>query len=290
MKNNHKLGAVLAVVGILTGLLVFYMLASIYNPTMEGKILEGRPDEAITVQIVFALLGWVGMTAGAIWGAVLYGFLNKENWAWFWGVVAATLQILAGFFPIIPPASVGLPTPTVWIFLIAFALWFAMLFIGGVEKKIIAFAFVCGLAYVLTYMDGVGAISRYQTVDESLPNGMYAMGQMVNWWGAAAWAVFILGMIQRKSWIIPVGIFAAMMSMLGGFPVGITDVIRLGRFSMFLPAPIISLLLLVFILSPSGKRLLTETSDESLSSKPVRSTHKKTGSIKGELDEPLYSK
>jgi hypothetical protein len=290
MQNNHKLGAVLAVVGILTGLLVFYMLASIYNPTMEGKVLEGRPDEAITVQIVFALLGWVGMTAGAIWGAVLYGFLNKENWAWFWGVVAATLQILAGFFPIIPPASIGMPTPTVWIFLIAFALWFAMLFIGGVEKKIIAFAFVCGLAYVLTYMDGVGAISRYQTVDESLPNGMYAMGQMVNWWGAAAWAVFIFGMIKRKSWIIPVGIFAAMMSMLGGFPVGITDVIRLGRFSMFLPAPIIGLLLLVFILSPSGKRLLAEASDESLSSKPVRSTHKKTDSIKGELDEPLYSK
>jgi hypothetical protein len=290
MKNNHKLGAVLAVVGILTGLLVFYMLASIYNPTMEGKVLDGRPDEAITVQIVFALLGWVGMTAGAIWGVVLYGFLNKENWAWFWGVVAATLQILAGFFPIIPPASIGMPTPTVWIFLIAFLLWFAMLFIGGVEKKIIAFAFVCGLAYVLTYMDGVGAISRYQTVEESLPNGMYAMGQMVNWWGAAAWAVFIFGMIKRKSWIIPMGIFAAMMSMLGGFPVGITDVIRLGRFSMFLPAPIISLLLLVFILSPSGNRLLAESSDESLSSKPVRSAHKKADSIKGELDEPLYSK
>jgi hypothetical protein len=290
MKNNHKLGAILAVAGILTGLLVFYMLASIYNPTIEGKILDGRPDEAITVRIVFALLGWVGMTAGAIWGAVLYGFLNKESWAWFWGVVAATLQILAGFFPIIPPASIGMPTPTMWIFLIAFALWFAMLFIGGVEKKIIAFAFVCGLAYVLTYMDGVGAISRYQTVDESLPNGMYAMGQMVNWWGAAAWAVFIFGLIKRKSWIIPVGIFAAMMSMLGGFPVGITDVIRLGRFSMFLPAPIISLLLLVFILSPAGKRLLVEASGDGLSNKKVRPSPRKKDSIMGELDEPVYSK
>ena len=261
MKNNHQLGAVLAVIGILTGLLVFYLLASIYNPTMEAKVMEGRPDEAVTVRIVFALLGWVGMTAGAIWGAVLYGFLNQENWAWFWGVVAATLQILAGFFPMIPPASVGLPTPTVWVFLIAFVLWFGMLFIGGVEKKIIALAFICGLAYVLTYMDGVGAISRLQTVEESLPNGMYAMGQMVNWWGAAAWAIFIFGLIRRKSWIIPVGIFAALMSMFGGFPVGITDVIRLGRFSMFLPAPVISTALLVFILTPAGKRLLSERSN-----------------------------
>jgi hypothetical protein len=44
--------------------------------------------------------------------------------------------------------------------------------------------------------------------------------------------------------------------MLGGFPVGITDVVRIGRFSMFLPAPIISSLLLIFFLTAGGKRLL----------------------------------
>jgi hypothetical protein len=256
MKNNYTLGAWLAFAGILTGLLIFFMLASIYNPTIQGKILDGRPDEAITVRIVFAMLGWVGMTGGAIWGVVLYGFLNKQSWAWLLGVFAAMLQILAGFFPIIPPASIGLPTPTVWVYIIAFILWFGMLFIGGVDRKVITLAFVCGLAYVLTYMDGVGAISRYQTVDESFPNGMYAMGQMLNWWGAAAWAVFILALVSRKPWAILVGIFAAMMSMLGGFPVGVTDVIRLGRFSMFLPAPIVGGLLLIFFLTPAGKRLV----------------------------------
>ena len=256
MKNNHKLGAVLSIVGIITGLLILFILASIYNPTMEGKILEGRPDEAITVQIVFAMLGWLGVSAGAIWGMVLFGFLTKQSWAWFWGTVAATIQILSGFFPIIPPASIGLPTPTIWIFLIAFILWFGMLFISGVEKKIVALAFVCGLAYVLTYMDGVGAISRYQTVESSFANGMYAMGQMVNWWGAAAWAVFIFALIKRKSWAFPLGIFAALMSMFGGYPVGITDVIRLGRFSLFLPAPIISTVLLIVFLLPGTRKLI----------------------------------
>lgn len=256
MKNNHKLGAVLAVVGIITGLLILFIMANIYNPTMEAKTLEGRPDEAITVQIVFAMLGWLGVSAGAVWGMVLFGFLTKQSWAWFWGTVAATIQILAGFFPIIPPASVGLPTPTVWIFLIAFILWFGMLFIGGVEKKVVALAFVCGLAYVLTYMDGVGAISRYQTVESSFANGMYAMGQMVNWWGAAAWAVFIFALIKRKSWALPLGIFAALMSMFGGYPVGITDVIRLGRFSLFLPAPIISTVLLIVFLLPGTRKLV----------------------------------
>lgn len=263
MKNNHKLGAILAVVGVLTGLLVFYLLASIYNPTIEGKILDGRPDEAITVKIVFAMLGWIGMAAGALWGMVLYGFLNKKEWAWFWGVVAATMQILSGFFPIIPPASIGMPTPTVWVFLLAFALWFGMLFIGGVEKKIVALAFFSGLAYVLTYMDGVGAISRYQTVQESFANGVYAMGQMLNWWGAAALAVFIFVMVKRKSWAVPLGIFAGLISMLGGYPVGLTDVIRLQRFSMFLPAPVISTILVILLLQPGVRRLIEGTHENS---------------------------
>jgi hypothetical protein len=146
-----------------------------------------------------------------------------------------------------------------------------MLFIGGVEKKVIGLAFVSGLAYVLTYMDGVGAISRYQTVQESFPNGMYAMGQMLNWWGAAVWLVFILALVKRKAWTQYAGLFAALMSMFGGFPVGLTDVLRLGRFSMFLPAPILGLLLFIFFLSPAGKRLLNGAGEESKrTARPVK--------------------
>jgi hypothetical protein len=256
MKGNNKLGATLAVVGILTGLLVLFLMASIYQVNIDGKLLGERPDEAITVQIVFALLGWLGVAAGALWVMVLYGFLNNAKWAWFWGTVAATIQLLAGFFPIIPPSSIGLPAPTMWVFLIAFVLWFGMLLIGGVDKKIIALAFVSGLAYVLTFIDGVGAISRYQTEAKGFVSSMYAMSQMVNWWGAAVWAMFIFGLIKGKSWTLPVGVFAAAMSMFGGFPVGVTDVLIQGRFSMFLVAPVMSTALLVYLLLPSTRKML----------------------------------
>jgi len=258
LKNNHKLGAALAVVGILIGFLVLYLIAVTYIPIVEGKILEGRPDEAITVRIVHALMGWIGMTGGAIWAVVLFGFLNKKEWAWSLGVVAGTLQLLAGFFPMIPPASIGMPTPTLWVFLIAFALWFGMLFIGGVKNKIIALAFVSGLAYVMIFIDGVGAISRYQTVQESTLIGMYAMGLVVTWWAAAAWAVFIYFLVKGKNWTVEVGIFAASLSIIAGLPVGLTDVVRLGRFSMFLPGPMLSAILLVVILLPSTKKLISD--------------------------------
>ena len=131
-----------------------------------------------------------------------------------------------------------------------------MLFIGGVDKRIITIAFVSGLAYVLTFIDGVGAISRYQTVEESFSIGMYGASQMVNWWGAAAWAVFIFALVKRKSWTLLAGIFAASMSIFGGYPVGITDVVRLGRFSMFLPAPVISTILLVVFLLPGVSKFI----------------------------------
>jgi hypothetical protein len=265
LKNNHKLGAALAVVGILVGFLVMYLIAVTYMPVVEGKILDGRPDEAITVRIVHALMGWVGMTGGAIWAVVLFGFLNKKDWAWSLGVVAGSMQLLSGFFPMIPPASIGMPTPTIWVFLIAFMLWFGMLFIGGVKNKIIALAFVSGLAYVMIFIDGVGAISRYQTVKESFPIGMYAMGLVVTWWAAIAWAVFIYALVTGKTWTIPLGVFAASLSIFGGLPVGLTDVFRLGRFSMFLPGPMLSAILLVVILLPGTQKTIKEWAEISVS-------------------------
>ncbi|MCP4139248.1 MAG: hypothetical protein GY755_02970 [Chloroflexi bacterium] len=264
LKNNYKLGAILSVVGILTGLLILFLLANIYQVNIDGKIAGERPDEAITVQIVFAMLSWIGVSAGALWVMVLYGFLNKAKWAWSIGAVAATVQLLSGFFPMIPPASIGLPTPTIWVFLIALVLWFGMLLIGGVDNKITIFAFVSGLAYVLTYIDGVGAISRYQTEEKGFIASMYAMSQLVNWLGAIVWAFFIYALIKGKSHTLPLGVFAAAMSMFGGFPVGITDVTIQGRFSMFLVAPIMSTGLLIYMLMPKTEKLVKEWQNKNL--------------------------
>ena len=258
IKHNHKLGAVLAVVGIFAGLLLFYLLADIYMTNILGKIADGRPDEAVAVQITFAMLGWLGIGAGALWVAVLYGFLYKEEWAWLWGVIAASLQMLAGFFPMIPPSSIGLPAPTIWVFLIATALWFGMLFIGSVNKKIIVLIFVAGLAYVLTYMDGVANISKFQTTTyNDFWKGIYAMAQMVLWGGAAAWLVFIVAVLKRKAWAVPLGIFAGAASMLGGYPLAIINIMEVQRFSMFLPAPLIAMGLFIVLWFPGTKRLIT---------------------------------
>jgi antibiotic biosynthesis monooxygenase (ABM) superfamily enzyme len=55
------------------------------------------------------------------------------------------------------------------------------------------------------------------------------------------------------------GVFAASMSMFGGYPVGLTDVIAVkGGFSMFLVAPIVSTGLLIYLMLPGTKKMLAE--------------------------------
>ena len=258
MKNNHKLGTLLAVVGILTSLIIFYLLSAQYNLVIDAKVVDGRTDEATAVRITYAVLGWIGITAGALWAAVLYGFFHQEKWAWFWGTVSATVQLLVGFFPMIPAMDSHMPTPTILVFILAAILWFGMLFIGGVEKKIIALTFVAGLAYVLTFIDGVAPIAKYTTShDDPFWNGMYVMSQQVSWWGAAAWAIFIFAVLKKKSWAIPAGIFAGVMSMLAGYPLGFHNaLVEVHRFSMFLPAPLLSTGLVIYLLLPGTRKVL----------------------------------
>lgn len=258
MKNNHKIGMLLSILGIFSGLLLFYLLASQYNLLISVKTAAGRADEATSVRITYAVLGWFGISTTAIWVAVLYGFMQKEQWAWFWGTVAATIQLLAGFFPAIPAMDSHLPMPTLSVFGIALILWFGMLFIGGIEKRAMALTFVAGLAYVLTFIDGVAPIAKYTTShDDPFWNGMYVMSQQVSWWGAVAWAIFIFAVLRKKSWALPVGIFAAVMSMLAGYPLGLHNALfEVHRFSMFLPAPLLSTILLITLWLPATRQFL----------------------------------
>ncbi|MFC2028883.1 hypothetical protein ACFLTX_03040 [Chloroflexota bacterium] len=256
MKKYYKIGLILAVIGVLAGLLLAFQIASIYQTTMDGKIAGERPDEAITVQIVFAILGWFSLVGASLMGVAVYGFGRKMEWAWFIGTAAATIFMLSAFFPIIPPASVGLPSPTMPTFVLAALLWFGMLVVGGVDRKIIVLCFFIGIAYVLSFMDGVAGISRYQTVPEALPHGIYAVTQMVNWWGGIAWAVSLLGILKRKTWIMPVSVFAALMSIFGGYALGGLEFYLGHGFSMFLPAPILSTVLLIYMLLPRSQVML----------------------------------
>ncbi|MBI5649727.1 MAG: hypothetical protein HZC40_04655, partial [Chloroflexi bacterium] len=102
MQDNFKLGAGLAVVGALIGMIGFFVFTQIYNPLIATMINLNRAHEGQSVRYTFAVLAYLTITAGALWSLALYGFLTRERWAWMLGIIASTLSILAGFFPAVP--------------------------------------------------------------------------------------------------------------------------------------------------------------------------------------------
>jgi hypothetical protein len=261
MKENYKLGAVLATIGVLVGLIAYYLFAWIYNPMIQVEVNAGRPDEAVVVRLVFPLLGYLAIAAGALWGVSLYGFLTKQNWAWMLGVIASTLHLLTGFFPMIPAMSRGEPPRMGMVFFPSLILWLGLLFVRHVPWKIGLLAFTAGLAYVLAFMDGVATIDKIQlSMGKGTLNGMYVMVQQVNWWSTIAWAVFIFALLGRKSWAQPVGLFAGLLAALGGYPLAVVSTLEVGRFSMFAPSPLLSSALVVILMLPATRGLIDDWS------------------------------
>ena len=251
MKDNNRLGAFLAVVGSAVGLVAFYQFAVIYNAMIKVELAAGRPDEATVVQFVYPLLGYMAITAGVLWMVALYGFLTGERYAWMLGLVASTLSLLSGFFPMIPAMSRGAMPVTVAIFVPSLVLWVGLLFVRRTPWRVGLLAFAAGLAYVLSFMDGVATIDKIQlSAGQDALNGMYVMVQQINWWGTAAWAVFLLALLGRKSWAQPVGIGAGLMAILGGYPLAVVSMIQEGRFSLFAPSPLLSTVLVVLLILP----------------------------------------
>jgi hypothetical protein len=172
--------------------------------------------------------------------------------------------MLAGFFPAVPAGSIGLPKPTMTVFIIAVVLWFGMMYVGRVNRKVIVLTFVAGLAYVLTYIIGVAMISRYQHLgfETDIPKvlkGMYAVVMMSTWMGATAWLVFIYSVFKHRTWTIPLGIMAAMISMIAGYTVGGVELMEKGGvFNLYMPAALIATGLLIYMLTPAAKVLIEE--------------------------------
>jgi hypothetical protein len=265
VQDKARWGALLAAIGAIAGLFGFYLFIQIYNPMIQVELNAGRPDEAVVVRYVFPLLGYLATGAGVLWMLSFYGFLLRERWAWMLGIIAATISLLSGFFPMIPAMSRGAAPVTAALFFPNLVLWVGLLFVRRTDWRIGTLAFAGGLAYVLSFMDGVATIDKIQlSMGQPLLNGMYVMVQQINWWGTIAWAVFIFALLGRKSWAQVVGLGAALLSCIGGFPLAVVSTLETGRFSLFAPSPVLSLALLVVLLLPSTRRLMAAWADGKL--------------------------
>lgn len=250
---SSKTGALLALIGIAAGLVGFIIFITTYNPMIQVELDAGRPDEANVVRYVFPLLGYLLAGATVLWALSLYGFVIGKGWAWMLGVIASTISLLCSFFPMIPAASREQTPYMALVFVPSLVLWIGLVRLRKVNRRPALLAFVAGLAYILSYMDGVAAIDKIQIVEDDAIQGLYVMVQQVNWWATIAWAIFIFALLGRRSWALPLGIGAALMACLGGYPIAVESTLDKGAFSLFAPAPLLSTALLVYLLLPGTR-------------------------------------
>lgn len=289
MKTGNKLGILFSVIGIVAGLAALYIFAGSYNTMIQVEMAAGRPDEANVVKLVFPILGYIATAGTALWGVSLFGYASDQKWAWMVAVTASTLHLLAGFFPTIPAMSRGETPLMMALFAPGLVLWVGLMFLGKINWKVATLAFNAGLAMELTFMNGVATIDKIQLtalamkgrplfeipklpMNVDVLNGMYVMVQQINWWSAAAWAVFILALLGRKAWSLPAGLFAGLMGLIGGLPLTVSNMLEVKRFSMFLPGPALSLLLVLSFVSPPVWNLIRDWVDEGSEEQPTPSS------------------
>lgn len=248
--RENRLGFVLALVGALLGLLgMFAIFMQWYEPMRAAELAAGRSDEEVIVKFIIPFLTDLGMIAGVLWALAAYGFLLQRQWAWSVAVVANVLALQGSFFPMIPAASRGLP-PTFGVVFVPNLVLFVLLLkgVGKVDWKVLGLSLLAGMAFVLSFMNGVASTDRIMVIPD---NPLYVAVQRLNWVACIGWGVFTIGLILRPAeWVLLTGLGAGLLEVVVGTPLGLATTLSFGHFSMFFPAPILSLFLCVVLLLP----------------------------------------
>jgi len=254
MKQNAKLGGVIAIIGALMGIIGHYVLfMNWYEKGMAAEAAE--PGCEILLKYLHPFLTDLGILAGVLFAVSAYGFFTSRKWAFLLSVIAIVLALQGSWFVNVPFMAAGLPPiyfTLFWPYLIMFFL--IMRVVGKVPWPRTAVAFLAGMAFVFCFMNGVASTSRIITIGSPI----FAMVQRLHWIAMIGWGVVTVGLIMKpKEWMRVVGLSAATLELIVatlelivGIPLAVVTAQELGRFSLFSFAPISCAVLLVLFLIP----------------------------------------
>lgn len=253
--RQRTAGAASLLVGLLGIVGSLYLFVDGYEPLIEAEFAAGSPSEAFVVTYVFPLLTDLGSLAAVGLLVAAYGFFSHRGWAWFVAVTSTVVGLMPNFFQMIPPVSRGLFPVHVYLFVPFLLMYcFLLIYVRPVGGLHFAVSFFTGIAYVLTFMNGIAGINRIVEIGSPI----YVATQQLNWASAVCWAVFTVALLYRARWVLPVGLAAGLLGIVGGTPLAVLSTLSKGRFSMFTPAPALSLVLLAVILVWERRLWVTE--------------------------------
>lgn len=247
MKDNNKLGGVLAsiaaVIGIVGHFILFFQW---YQIGMHAESAE--PGCEILLKTIHPLLANLGLLGAALFAVSAYGFFSKKRWAFTLSVYGIILALLGSFFVNIPFMAAGLPPVYFTLFLPYLLIYFLMIIVVG--KRSLSrtlLALLTGVAYIVCWMNGVSSTSRIITVGADI----FVLVQNLHWVAMLGWAVVTAGiLLNPREWQRVLGLVSGMTELIVGIPLAAVTAQQLGRFSLFALAPIVCLALIVILVWP----------------------------------------
>lgn len=265
-KKKKSAGILLSAIGGILGVIGHTLLFIMYYEPYQAAMLAPPPAGVGTDAIIVAFLPIIadfGIISGILYLLCGMGFYYETEWAYPTAVIANIFALLAGFWPFIPAITVAQPPvymPIIFLpnLLIFFGL---LLYVGKISKIQTLFALTVGIAFVMTFMNGVASTNRILGVNAGRVTGnieiaapIYVLSQRINWVAAFGYAAvtFCILLLNEKEWVRFIGIGAAILCLLGGMPLAILNTIdKGGEISMFFFAPILTIPLLLIFLWPA---------------------------------------
>jgi len=247
MKINYRLGAILALVAALLGIIGHFVLfLEWYEIGMHAESAE--PGCELLLATVHPLLTDFGILAGVLFAVSAYGFFTQKRWAFLLSVIALVLALLGAWFVNVPYMAAGLPPVYFTLFLPYVVLYFLFLvLVGKVSWSRTLFALFTGIAYIFCWMNGIASSSRIIT--QGAP--IFTLVQHLHFVASAGWAVVTVGIImQPREWLRVLALVAGVAELVVGIPLAIATGMELGRFSLFAMAPIACFFLVVVLVWP----------------------------------------
>ena len=248
MKENKKLGGILAVIGGLMGIVGhFIIFLNWYVPGMKAEAAE--PGCEILLKFINPAMSDLGMLGGVIFLVSAYGFFTKKKWAFLLSMIAIVLALQGAWFINVPFMAAGLPPVYFIIFWPYLVLYFLLVMAVGKRTLVhTLLGLLLGMAWVFCLMNGIASLSRIITIG----NPFFVFVQRLHWVAMLGWGVTTVGVLMKpKEWMRVTGLTAGVLEIVVGFPLAYMTALELGRFSLFSLAPISSTILVVLFVIPS---------------------------------------
>jgi hypothetical protein len=264
MKENRKMGAILALLAALMGIIGHFVLfMKWYHIGMGAESAE--PGCEILLKYIHPAMADLGILGGVLFIVSAYGFFTRKNWAFLLSVIAIVLALLGSWFINVPFMAAGLPPvyfSLFWPYLILYFL--LMRGVRQVSWSRTLLALFTGMAYIFCFMNGVSSTSRIITVGAPI----FVLVQRLHWVAMLGWAVVTTGILMSpREWMRVVGIISGSVELVVGIPLALVTGQQLGRFSLFALAPISCLILVIIFIWPNlWQRLCERPSEKEMTS------------------------